>query len=232
MRVSQVANRDLPSKPLRWTKALRRQSCTASCASSRFRVIRWATRKTLFAWRSQSSPKGALFPVLAAAINCSSLHSRSSLTAEALLCAESNVVIAKTAPPSNRSLQPCQDLFPQPSSLSIHWRTYAGQFSSFMPSVWHPLESSLRRDPFVFIFHSPVPIGTIPSVGKPRFKLWVALVVADDGISTATDKHTGDPYRTPYLFVAPGGKCLNILSTPLSRFLMFLSELLESVSLE
>ena len=159
MRVSQVANRDLPSKPLRWTKALRRQSCTASSASSRFRVIRWATRKTFFAWRSQSSPKGALFPVLAAAINCSSLHSRSSLTAEALLCAESNVVIAKTDPLSNRSLQPCQDLFPQPSSLSIHSRTYAGQFSSFMPSVWHPLESSLRRDPFVFIFHSPVPIG-------------------------------------------------------------------------
>src|ERR1700756_3512064 len=35
-----------------------------------------------------------------------------------------------------------------------------------------------------------------------------------------------------YFFEEPGGKCLNILSTPLSRFLMFLSELSESVSLE
>src|SRR6266404_1889569 len=35
-----------------------------------------------------------------------------------------------------------------------------------------------------------------------------------------------------YFFVEPGGKCLNILSTPLSKFLMFLSALLESVSLE
>src|SRR5260370_15254735 len=35
-----------------------------------------------------------------------------------------------------------------------------------------------------------------------------------------------------YFFEEPGGKCLNILATPLSRFLMFLSELLESVSLE
>ena len=35
-----------------------------------------------------------------------------------------------------------------------------------------------------------------------------------------------------YFFEEPGGKCLNILSAPLSRFLMFLSELLESVSLD
>src|ERR1700722_12369927 len=38
--------------------------------------------------------------------------------------------------------------------------------------------------------------------------------------------------RAVYLFGEPGGNFLNILSTPLSRFLMFLSELLESVSLE
>src|SRR6476646_3318195 len=38
--------------------------------------------------------------------------------------------------------------------------------------------------------------------------------------------------RYIYLFEEPGGNFLNILSTPLSRFLMFLSELLESVSLE
>jgi hypothetical protein len=35
----------------------------------------------------------------------------------------------------------------------------------------------------------------------------------------------------PYFFVALGGNCLNILSTPSSRFLMFLLELSESVSL-
>src|SRR5258707_12002695 len=34
-----------------------------------------------------------------------------------------------------------------------------------------------------------------------------------------------------YFFEESGGKCLNILSTPLSRFLMFLSELLERVLL-
>src|ERR1700730_2357681 len=34
-----------------------------------------------------------------------------------------------------------------------------------------------------------------------------------------------------YFFEEPGGNCLNIFSTPLSRFLMFLLELLESVSL-
>src|SRR5258705_12066970 len=35
-----------------------------------------------------------------------------------------------------------------------------------------------------------------------------------------------------YFFEDSGGNCLNNFSTPLSRFLMFLSELLESVSLE
>jgi hypothetical protein len=63
------------------------------------------------------------------------------LTAEALLCAESNVVIAKTDPLSKRSLQQCQDLFPQPSSLSIHSRMDAGQFSSFTPSASQPLRA-------------------------------------------------------------------------------------------
>src|ERR1700681_1079262 len=38
--------------------------------------------------------------------------------------------------------------------------------------------------------------------------------------------------RDVYLFEELGGNFLNILSTPLSKFLMFLSELLESVSLE
>src|SRR6266481_6924632 len=51
------------------------------------------TRKTFLTWRSQSSPKGALRPLLAAAINCSSLHARRSLTAAASLCAEKNVLI-------------------------------------------------------------------------------------------------------------------------------------------
>jgi hypothetical protein len=42
---------------------------------------------------SQSSPKGARLPVLAAAINCCPLHPRRSLTAEVSLCTEKNVVI-------------------------------------------------------------------------------------------------------------------------------------------
>src|SRR5580704_9776850 len=44
-------------------------------------------------------------------------------------------------------------------------------------------------------------------------------------------QHNGDPHSRPYFVVAPGGKCLNILSTLSLRFLMFLSELSESVSL-
>src|SRR5580700_6232985 len=52
------------------------------------------TRKTFLTWRSQSSPKGARLPILAAAINCSSLHARRSLTTEVSFCAEKNVVIA------------------------------------------------------------------------------------------------------------------------------------------
>ncbi len=38
--------------------------------------------------------------------------------------------------------------------------------------------------------------------------------------------------RHRYFFEEPGGNFLNIFSTPLSRFFMFLSELLESVSLD
>src|SRR5437764_14998519 len=36
----------------------------------------------------------------------------------------------------------------------------------------------------------------------------------------------------PYFFFASGGKCSNILFTPLSRFLMFVSDLLERVPLD
>ena len=38
-------------------------------------------------------------------------------------------------------------------------------------------------------------------------------------------------FRSPQAFGAFGGKCLNIFSTPLSRFFVFLFGLLESVSL-
>jgi hypothetical protein len=38
--------------------------------------------------------------------------------------------------------------------------------------------------------------------------------------------------NSPQLFVAFGGKCWNIFSTPLSRFFVFLFGLLESVSLD
>src|ERR1700746_489708 len=48
MRVSQVANWDLPSNVLRWTKAFRKHSCAASSASSRFRMIRRVTQETRF----------------------------------------------------------------------------------------------------------------------------------------------------------------------------------------
>ena len=48
MRVSQVANWDLPSKSLRWTKAFRKHSCAASSASSRFRVMRRVTQEIFF----------------------------------------------------------------------------------------------------------------------------------------------------------------------------------------
>jgi len=80
-------------KSLRWTKAFRKHSCSASSASSRFLTIRRVTQETFFIWRSQSSPKGALRPLLAAAINCSSLHARRSLKAEASLCSGNNVLI-------------------------------------------------------------------------------------------------------------------------------------------
>jgi len=40
MRVSQVEKLDLPSKLSKWTKALRKESCSASSASSRFLVMR------------------------------------------------------------------------------------------------------------------------------------------------------------------------------------------------
>src|SRR5229473_1659431 len=49
---------------------------------------------------------------------------------------------------------------------------------------------------------------------------------------TNRDAQVANHVGRRYFFEEPGGKCLNILSTPLSRFLMFLSELLESVSLD
>jgi hypothetical protein len=64
------------------------------------------------------------------------------------------------------------------------------------------------------------------------------LLAARKSMATATEHQTdrgtqaANHVRSRYFFEEPGGKCLNILSTPLSRFLMFFSELLESVSLE
>src|SRR3984893_103607 len=144
MRVSQVANRDLPSKSLRWTKALRKQSCTASSASSRFGMIRRVTPKTCFICRSQSSPKGDLSPPLAAAINCISLHARRSLTAAASLCAEKNVLIIPIDLLSQPELSIAGSLnfFPFPSTR--------GRTPDSSPASSHPprtlLETSLRRD--------------------------------------------------------------------------------------
>src|SRR6266481_2210306 len=96
------------------------------------------TRKTFLAWRSQSSPKGARLPLLAAAINCSSLHTRRSLTAAASLCAEKNVLIT-TLNLLRTGAVNCW--LPQPFSLSIHSRTYSGQFSSFIPRASQSLKN-------------------------------------------------------------------------------------------
>src|ERR1700730_3815977 len=48
---------------------------------------------------------------------------------------------------ANLSRSSAGSSFPQSFSLSIHSRTYAGQFSSFIPSASQPLETSLRRGP-------------------------------------------------------------------------------------
>src|SRR5258708_38171295 len=96
------------------------------------------TQKTFLRWRSQSSPKGARVPLLAAAINCSSLHARRSLTAAASLCAEKNVLIT-TLNLFRTGAVNCW--LPQPFSLSIHSRTYSGQFSSFIPRASQSLKN-------------------------------------------------------------------------------------------
>src|SRR5258708_20456547 len=73
--------------------------------------------------------------------------------------------------------------------------------------------------------HSPDDLGTGSSCARK-------------GMATATSARLtevprqANHVRRRYFFEEPGGNCLNILSTPLSRFLMFLLELLESVSLE
>jgi hypothetical protein len=76
---------------------------------------------------------------LAAAINCFSLHARRSLTAAAALCVEKNVLITTV----NLLLQigAASSWLPQFFSLSIHSRTYAGQFSSFIPSASQSLRN-------------------------------------------------------------------------------------------
>src|SRR3984893_5075352 len=102
------------------------------------------TRKTFLTWRSQSSPKGACLPVLAAAINCSSLHARRSLTAAASLCAEKNVLIIPIDLLSQPepSIAGSLNLFPCPS--------IRGRTPDSSPASSHPprtlLETSLRRD--------------------------------------------------------------------------------------
>src|ERR1700730_2937427 len=104
------------------------------------------TRKTFLAWRSQSTPKEAPLPVLADAINCSSLHTRRSLTSE-VSCTERNVVIATmdlllqtraAAAPRRPSL----NLPPCPSTRGH--TPDSSQTSSHLPR--NPLETSLSRD--------------------------------------------------------------------------------------
>ena len=61
MRVSHVEKLELPWKSLRCTKALIIESCTASSASSRFRVIRSAilSKRGLRVWQSASKASGS-----------------------------------------------------------------------------------------------------------------------------------------------------------------------------
>src|SRR6202035_5657432 len=102
------------------------------------------TRKTFLTWRSQSSPKGACLPVLAAAINCSSLHARRSLTAAASLRGKKNVLIIPidSSPKPELSIAGSLNFFPFPSTR--------GRTPDSSPASSHPprnlLETSLRRD--------------------------------------------------------------------------------------
>ena len=59
MRVSQVEKVERPSKSLKWTKACSKESCSASSASSRFLVMRKATRKSFLVWGRHISSKSA-----------------------------------------------------------------------------------------------------------------------------------------------------------------------------
>src|SRR6266481_767726 len=103
------------------------------------------TRKTFLTWRSQSSPKGALSPLLAAAINCFSPHARRSLTAAASLCAEKNVLITTVdllCLGPGLSIAGYLNVFPFPS---IRGRTPdSSPASSHAPR--NLLETSLPRD--------------------------------------------------------------------------------------
>jgi hypothetical protein len=71
-----------------------------------------------------------------------------------------------------------------------------------------------------------------PASGCPSPRLLAARKGRRNECQTNRDAQVPNHLGRRYFFEEPGGKCLNILSMPLSRFLMFLSELLESVSLE
>src|SRR6267378_3251152 len=100
-------------------------------------------QETGFIGRSQSSPKGVLRPLLAAAINCFSLHARRSLTAAAALCAEKDVLNTTwTSSRTQLSIAGSLNFFPFPSTR--------GRTPDIFPASSHPprnlLETSLRRD--------------------------------------------------------------------------------------
>src|ERR1700731_5345304 len=129
------------------------------------------TRKTFLTWRSQSSPKGARLPVLAAAINCSSLHARRSLTAAASPCAEKNMLIttwtSSLAP--ELSIAGSLNFFPFPSTRG---RTPDSSRASSHPPR-NLLETSLRRDLPASRLVSPKrwfcsPHQRVPSTPRPR----------------------------------------------------------------
>src|SRR6266481_4202169 len=95
MRVSQVEKVDLPSKLLRCRNALRRESCTASSASSRFRVMRCTVRKSFSACARYNASSAAVSPLFAVASKLASFVHVTSCRADG--AASPSVADASTA---------------------------------------------------------------------------------------------------------------------------------------
>jgi hypothetical protein len=69
-------------------------------------------------------------------------------------------------------------------------------------------------------------------IGPRRFTQSLRNFMGPPPAASQRDTQPAHAVRLPYFFEASGGNFLNIFVTPLSRFSMFLLELVESVSLE